>query len=818
MIMLLFFMLIFSQLVAVTIPAAPQPSTGLAAPNVEFDNAPQDIFYDEELPADEEEDIPTGPIKAIPLLANDEIVVTQANQIPTLNDQSSKKNASIYLNFEGAALSSILNYLGEQKKINVLPHKDLEGVKVSLSTRNPMTMHQAWNVLLTLMEVNGFSLIKTPNMYRVVKTEANGQEVLPVYSSYRGMQPENLPNSDLAIRYIYFLKNMKTDTAKGILEKMIDSKGIIANTDLNALIVKDTSLNIKAAFKIIKELDLGGLREAIEIVPLTFTNAEYVKKVFDDLLGSGGEAPQNNIIRFSGIASQRDSTYFSNQTKIIPEPIRNKVILLGTQKNINKVRKFIIENIDIPIESAGSRLHIKELRYIKAQDIQPILTDIIKPPKGANEKSLITEGGHKVFEDVAIAAEQDDDGSSGKRGSGNRLIIAANAEDWRRLEQFIDKLDKPQPQVAIEVMVVNVSLQQIKNLGTQVFNLKGKSPGAGVNMEFLNLDENSMLQQSPPAQPSSPPTFPLYMDTPKGSTDSSTFVSLGKAGTETSPGNIWGLIRATWGITNSQVVSQPYQVVNNNQPCTVKIETSHRAPGDIDKSNTLQILQKYVDVPAATSVNITPCINLAGNIDLTIDINADDFIEGSVANTTKNHVATKTSMATGEVLVIGGLKKSSITEKVYKTPILSEIPILGNLFKSKEKRKEESNLFVFIRPSVMKPQFDGLPDEYTQLKLDYAKYQVMKSDSYVKDRDPIQRFYFQPAHQTIKSKLADAANGILRPIDDFTYGRSRPKSVNLSLDPYFKVTESIEKAKRERLALRAQSKKLTTHQGYRHSA
>ncbi len=455
---------------------------------------------------------------------------------------------------------------------------------------------------------------------------------------------------------------------------------------------------------------------------------------------------------------------------------------------------------------------------LDAGDMRRLLADIIKPPKGADQKSLVTEGGYKVFEDVVIAAEQDDDGTSGKRGSGNRLVVAANAEDWRRLEQFIDKLDKPQPQVAIEVMIVDVTLQQIKNLGTQVFNLKGKSPGAGVNMEFLNLSEDSILQQSPAAQPESPSTHPTYMEIPKGSIDSSTFVTLGKAGTGTSPGNIWGLIRATWGITNSQVVSQPYQVVNNNQTCTVDIKNSRRAAGDIEFSKTNNALQKYTDVSAATTVTITPCINLAGNIDLTIDVAADGFIEGSIANTFTNHITTKTSMATGEVLVIGGLKKSNISEKTFKTPLLSEIPILGNLFKSKEKRKDESNLFVFIRPSVMKPQLDGLPDEYTQLKLDYAKYQIMKSDSYVKDRDPIQRFYFQPAHQTIKSKLADAANGILRPIDDFTYGRSRPKSVNLSLDPYFKVTESLEKAKRERLLVRAHTKKLTTHQGYRHSA
>ncbi len=765
-----------------------------AAPNVVIDA--------QQVPPPPPDDISwnTSTASAIPLLA-DEALVTQANQIPALTQQHQKLESSIYLNFEGAALSSILNYLGEQKKINVIPHKDLDAVKVSLSTRNAMTMPQAWDVLLTLMEVNGFSLVKGPNMYRVVKTEHNGQEVLPIYSSYSGTQPEDLPDNDTVIRYIYFLKNMKTDTAKGILEKMVDSKSLIDNKDLNSIVIKDTSLNIKAAFKIIKELDLGGLREAIEIIPLSFTNADYVKKVFDDVLGSSGDTQQDRIIRFSGIASQREATYFSRQTKIIPEPIRNKVILLGTQKNINRIKKFISEYIDIPIDNAASRLHIKELRYIRAQDIKPILDDIIRLPRSATEKSLITEGGIKVFEDVIIAAEQDDDGASGSRGSGNRLIIAANHDDWGRLESFIDKLDKPQPQVAIEAMIVDVSIDQIRNLGTQIFNLKGKPFSPGINAEFLNLNGDVARYNN------STSTTPPYLSIAAASRDSSSFISLGEAGTTTpTPGNIWGLIRATFSIKNSQVVSQPYQVVNNNQECTVIVEERRKVKDSIDYSKTNNPLQKYAPVAAGVTIKITPNINLSGNVDLTIDVTATDFqtdaIEG--ADTNDRQIITKTSMATGEVLVIGGLKKSKITETSYKTPILSEIPLFGSLFKSKDKKKTESNLFVFIRPSVMKPQFDGTADEYTQLKLDYAKYQIMKNDSYVKDKDPIQRFYFKPAHQTIKSKLADAAQGILRPIDDFTYGRTRPKTVNVHLDPYFKVSESLEKAKRDRKLARAQ--------------
>ncbi len=116
MIMLLFFILIISPVLAATAPSQSEQSTDVAfTPNVDFDNSTEEVLSDEEL-LTEEENIPTGPIKPIPLLSNNETVVTEANQIPVLNDNKSKNNPSIYLNFEGAALSSILNYLGEQKK------------------------------------------------------------------------------------------------------------------------------------------------------------------------------------------------------------------------------------------------------------------------------------------------------------------------------------------------------------------------------------------------------------------------------------------------------------------------------------------------------------------------------------------------------------------------------------------------------------------------------------------------------------------------------------------------------------------------------
>jgi len=722
--------------------------------------------------------------------------VTPQKAVPlapqAISDSSQEDIPSIYLNFEDASLASIVNYLGEEKKINILPHKDLEATKVTLTTRNPMTLDRAWNVLLTLLDINGFSIIQVGKIYRVVRSQENGQVPLPIYSSATGTEPEDLPDSDIIIRYVYFFNNMKAESAKNILSSMISEQNIIENRDLNICIIKDKALSIKSAMKIIKELDAGGLREAIEMVPLTWANAENVKQLFSDIIGEEHDA---RTIRFTSIKKSKESTFFSSETKIYPEPIKNALVLMGTQKNIDRIKFFIKKYIDVPIEDAQSRLHIKELKYMKAEELQPILESIIQPPRGTggSEKAMVIEGGYKVFEDVIFASESAEPASGKGYGNGNRLIIACNREDWRRLDEFINKIDKPAPEAAIEVMIVDASINLIRELGAQMHNLRGKNFAHTVQGDFTHLNPQSKLSKD---------TSFRLIDLARGGQDEgegqvgATMLTLGRAAAENE--NIWAFIKTLINTNNSHIISQPYLVANNHQHCRVSVSQIAQVVGKFDKSfTTNNPVRVREPIPAEVAVDLTPHINLTGTIDLDLDITIDEFREISDAQptVTRRKLITKAAMAAGEVLILGGLTRNTHSESYRRTPILSSIPIIGNFFKSKSKTNAKQNLYVFIRPTIIKPHFEGAPDEYSQLKLDYAKLQVLRADEYAKDNDPIQRWFFKPTDQTIKERLSDAASGIVRPIDKYIYGKNRPRMVNLQEDPFFKVSAALEQSR-----------------------
>jgi general secretion pathway protein D len=706
--------------------------------------------------------------------------------------------ADIYLNFENASLESVVNYLAEQRKINFIPHKGLANKKVSLTTREPLTLKRAWNVLLTLLEMNNFSIINVGDVYRIVPSNTNKKEPLPFYSSRRGTQPEDLPDSDMVVRYVYVLSNMSTASAQRILSDLLGRNKVQSNKDLATCIITDKCYNIKYAMKIIKELDKGGLREAIKIIKLRFTEAQEVAELFSKNIM---EQRPRRPLRIFGPKEQKEITYFSNTTKIIPEKRQNSLILLGLEQNINKVIAFIRKYIDVPMDNAESRIHIKELKYVNAKIIKPIIEKMTTPPKGRGKSPLV--GEFKFFEDVKVHAEDPEVGKGNdkeSRGSGNRLIIACNKDDWRRLEKLIDKLDKPQPQVALEVMIVDIDGETARKLGTQIREKTGKSLLKGMTPFTANLA--AIEVNTNPGEGETKKDYNADLGAVAAGPQGTTSITAGRQG------DIWLVIKSFLSRTGTNIIEQPFMVTSNNKKCVQIVEQTKRVPGKLITEGEQQY-RKIEEISARTQIELTPRINVSGLVDLQIKIDLSEFAGTGAADTptrTEREIVTRMSVGTGEVIVIGGLTKGQVIDHTYKTPLLGDIPIIGNLFKGKTKSRTKTNLYLFIRPSIIKPQFKGSPDDYTRLKLDYAKYQIFNVEGIRRTKDPIQRWFFKPEKQTVKERLADIKAGVHRPIDNYAEGKYQPRSVRIERDPHYRTSEAIEKLKKREEAERKKKK------------
>lgn len=688
--------------------------------------------------------------------------------------QPSEDDEIISLNFEKTSLAAIVNFLAERKNINIVPHKDLATATISLHNYKPLTLGQAWNMLPTLLEINNFTMNKVGNLYRIVNSKESGKEPLKIYSSATGTMPRMLPDTDQMIRYIYFLHNIKVEVAHSILANMFaDRSAVEINRDLDVLFIKEKALNIKSAMQIIEELDLSSLRQSFEIIQLNYENPVTIARLFNDQLLGKKNQPDSGI-RFLSL-NKSESSYFSPNVKIMPDPQRNALILIGQDRDTKRIKDFINQFLDVE-PTAESRIHVRDIKYLPAENVQKMIASIIKPPPGISQDQQ-----NKYFEDVNIIAETPGDGSS-PYGSGNRIIVTCGKDDWRRIEKLINKLDRPTPQVALEILVVDVSSDLNRQLGAQ-FRQKTPHNLLGSNVSY----GTSMLVNNPP----SPVTGSSMIE---GGLPNITgpAVSIGPAD------NIWAVLKGQMNETNTNVIAQPFAIVSNRKEFIASSGKTQLVAG---KFGNVQGLRNQEESTASNSVKITPSINSTGIVDLKIDLDFSDFDEsGTVIAEVGNKsldrsITTRASMAEGEVLVIGGLTRTKQLETMYETPFFSKIPILGILFKWKKKTSIKQNLYVFIRPSIVKPEFTGVPDDYTQFKVDYAKRQVFNFQSYGKGVDPIDHFFFKPRKSSISQTLESTRANRFSWIDNFTERKHQPSSVNSTKDPGVQQSEVLQQKK-----------------------
>ncbi len=297
---------------------------------------------------------------------------------------------TIAFNYENEDLVNVINFIAAQKEVNVVLPQGANAIKAKLTLKidKRLTIDEAWSLLKTILDVAGFSIIPKSTMFVITKTTPNtSRDPMPVFI---GTDLEQLPDTDQRIRYVYYLTNIKVPSAEeeanselAQLFKGVMQPGYVFKTDsiTNAIIVAGLSRDIKAVMRIVQEFDKAGFQEKMIFFPLRHTQANVVANlIMQQVLSTG----QTNRYRLD--THQETERYFSKNTKIIPEPRTNSLIILGRAQAVDRIRDFINEYIDKEIDSGKSILHIKKLQYRDAYQIAEVIKKIL-----ASGRSTISE-------------------------------------------------------------------------------------------------------------------------------------------------------------------------------------------------------------------------------------------------------------------------------------------------------------------------------------------------------------------------------------------------------------------------------------------
>ena len=459
------------------------------------------------------------------------------------------------------------------------------------------------------------------------------------------------------------------------------------------------------------------------------------------------------------------SQYFSKNIRVIAEPRTNSIILLGKKEPLARIKLFIEEFIDIKLDTGESVLHIYDLQYLDAATFKQTLSSIIASQgatSGQSSGSSTNTAGQQYFKDVKIISEATQavnpatlaGVSSGSapinNQAGNRLIIAARRDDWLRIEKLIKDLDKPQLQVAIEVLIVDLTISEDKIFGSQLRNLSNLSIG-DANFQTSHLGGNSQgafIQNSGTSVSANQLKSNLLQSTGSNSLGNEENMASGfTAGSfilsfkDPATNGMWLVTQMLNSYQDVKILSQPFVVALNNQSCSFNSSESKLLPGGSSVIPGGGGVQSYKEnVKATLEVKLTPMISRDLRINLAIDITIQEYQSTNSSVILNRKIHTNVNIKDGEILVLGGLTKTTLTKSEKATPLLSKIPVIGNLFKSKDNSKSKDNLLVFISPRIIIPRKEGKFDPYTAAKI--TNVNKIFDNNIETIKDPVTHWFF----------------------------------------------------------------------------
>jgi len=319
----------------------------------------------------------------------------------------------------------------------------------------------------------------------------------------------------------------------------------------------------------------------------------------------------------------------------------------------------------------------------------------------------------------------------------NAIVVMSTPEDYKRLEQVIEKLDVLPNQVFIEATIAEVTLTDELQFGVSWFLQKNAHAAAFSPGGYSNATVPGSTTTTAGTITTSGST-----STATGGTTSSNLAVLGAniLGANLAPafggfayalraGNAMFTLNALNAITRVNILSTPSLTVLDNRSATLEVGqqipiTTLSAVSALGNVNNSQQYQSTGVILA-----ITPHISESGRLMLELEqevSNADALPAGAAAGTNpiieQRRIKTQVVTADGETLVLGGLISDSRSKSSDQVPIVGDFPIIGNAFKQKDDKVEKTELLILITPHVVRSVADAreIANEYKRKLLDVS--------------------------------------------------------------------------------------------------
>ena len=320
---------------------------------------------------------------------------------------------------------------------------------------------------------------------------------------------------------------------------------------------------------------------------------------------------------------------------------------------------------------------------------------------GSSSSSSSSGGGSEGLLPI-ISKRLSRRGSIETDARSNSIIVTDVRENIDAIRQLVAILDQPEPQVEIEARIVVATRNFSRDIGVQLSGMVFGARGSGA--QGGTLDGATAGRPFPTTLPRQGPDGSLLSSIPN------TVIGLttGIFGTA----QISALISAGEQKGQAKLIATPRVTALNNRKA--KIESKTQVP-----INTIQpsqgggdpiVTTTYVDVPL--KLEITPQITDLGTIVLDVlaeNASAAPTVGGAPPAISSQVMESQVTVPDGGTTVVGGVLFDDERENQDRTPGLSKIPLLGNLFKRKGVSRNTNEILFFITPRIHRPDYATAP-------------------------------------------------------------------------------------------------------------
>ncbi len=567
----------------------------------------------------------------------------------------------VTMNFKNADIRAFIEFVSGFSGKNFLVDNRVKG-SVTIVSPTPISEDEAYDVFLSVLEVNGFATVNSGSVIKIVPRAESKQKAVNVRESGRA------PRNDEVMTQVLRLKYADAQQLVALLRPLISPNShLVAYPRGNMLLLTDSASNIRRIQGILKLVDRQDA-VGVQLFPLEHASADKLAKTLSGLYAKAGPNSPNSI-------------------KALSHQPGNILIVVAAPQMVNEVAA-IVKKLDVKPKPDSGRLQVRYLKHANAIDVAKVLNELV----GGSAAKAAPAGKALFTGDIKIVADP----------ATNALLITADPSDMNAMNGIIDKLDVRRLQVLVEALIVEVSAGVGEQFGIEwqsANDFSGTNATTFGGTSFSNSGGTSIqsVAQNPLAAGAG-----LAVGIAKG-----TFTF----GTNTIV-NLGALARALATQTDANILSTPNILTMDNE--AAEIIVGKNVPFITGSSSTQGGVTNPFQTVERKDVGITlkvkPQISEGDAVRLEIYQEISSVDGGTAAEggliTSKRSIKTVVLANDGGMIVLGGLIRDDSSISVQRVPCLGSIPILGEAFKFTENRKTKTNLMVFLRPHIVKDEND----------------------------------------------------------------------------------------------------------------